>query len=283
MSKSKKVPKVHLPVMIDAALLSEHPRNAQRQSRHVFNQLKESINTDGFDESLLVVPRDDGQPGHWIVSGNHRYRAGKAGGMVEFPCVVRDDWGAVESQIQMVRRNYVRGEMDKEAFTSAVNNLVEDSSLKIDLIYERMGFEDGDEFSEYYSQEEERTTSVARSASANTQASQVKMIDDIGLILSTIFEQYGDTVPHSFLIFPAGGKAHMFVQASPTLRATLSQIAERCVHDGLDINIALGGLLQIGVSQTNFVKGPPKMAEVTEKGTSVINGPSEFELKPKDE
>lgn len=243
---------VHLPEMIAKELLHEHPRNSNKHNRHMFKELRQSIRENGFDESLIVVQRPE-EDGYWIVSGNHRFRAGVAEGMEEFPCVVRHDWDEVEEQIELVRRNFVRGNIDRDAFTVAVNTLAEDHALSLDDVRDRMGFEDADVFLKFYQQEEEKRE--RDQVAATTSAPQVKMIDDLGLILSSIFEQYGDTVPHSFIIFPAGGKKHMFVAATPALKRSLEQIAEKCRAEHLDINVALGGLLVVGMHTTNFQTG----------------------------
>jgi hypothetical protein len=211
--------------------------------------LRESIRDHGFDESLLVVPREDGE-GYWVVSGNHRFRAGEAEGITEFPCVVRADWDAVDQQVQLVRRNYVRGQIDKEAFTTAVNTLAEDHNIPVEVIRDSMGFEDADKFLELYKSENKANAKLERTRPDH--APKVKMIDDLGMVLSGIFERYGDTIDQSFIVFPAGGKKHMYVAATPALRNLLSEIAERCISRHMDINLVLGGLLAIGISESAF-------------------------------
>lgn len=250
--------KVFVAELIDSSLLTQHPNNSNKQNRHTHKELKESIRDNGFDENLLICPRDDGEPGYYIISGNHRYKAGKSLGMKEFPCVVRNDWVEVEQQIQLFRRNYVRGKTDKDAFTEAVNKLATEHAIGLDIIQERMGFEDADKFAEYYQEEKDRDSKVAAAITAGGAgggASKVKMIDDLGLVLSTIFERFGDTAPSSFIIFPAGGKNHMYIQCTPALKRILETVAQGCVQQQLDMNIALGGLLSIGMDNSSF-KGP---------------------------
>jgi hypothetical protein len=268
---------VHLPELIDTVLLEEHPRNSNKQTKHMYTELRESIRENGFDETITVVPRDDGNDGFWIVAGNHRYRAGSAEGMEEFPCVVRRDWDAVQQQIELVRRNYVRGKINKDAFTLAVNSLAAEEAMTVDEIQEAMGFEDTDVFMDYYKEENERLEKVAKEAAAQYNASSpaLNMIDDLGLVLSTIFEEHGDTVPYSFLIFPAGGKNHMFVAATPALVRSMSSVAEYCVANHLDINVMLGGLLAIGLDHSKMLESGDK-EEVEEAGSVDLDKPEEF-------
>jgi len=262
--------KVHLAKLVPVALLAEHPNNSNVQSKHVFRELKESIMTSGFDEPLIIVPKGKGDPGYYVVSGNHRFRAGKEVGYDQLPCIVREDWDGIESEIQLVRRNYVRGQIDRVAFTESVNRLSSEQSLAMDVIMERMGFEDADAFSEFYKQEKQREkrTAGAVAATAVQATQQVKMIDDIGIVLSAIFEKYGNTVPNSFMIFPAGGKHHIFVQATPALKKSLDAITVKCVADGLDINTVIGGLLQIAIHQTAFFKAGNKVEDVVRTGSA---------------
>jgi hypothetical protein len=250
--------------MIHKDLLHEHPRNSNKQNRHTFSELRESIRENGFDESLLVTPRDDGD-GYWIISGNHRCRAGIAEGMEEFPCVIRADWNDVDEQIQLVRRNYVRGSLDKDAFTVAVNMIAEENALTVDDVREAMGFQDSEVFLQFYRQEHEINKEVERKRSDS--APKVKMIDDLGMVISGIFEQYGDTVDQSFIVFPCGGKRHLYVAATPALRRVLEQVATKCISEHIDINLVLGGLLIIGMENSQFQSIDTDVEKIKNAGT----------------
>lgn len=263
--------------MIKAEELAEHPRNSNKQSRSTFDELRKSIHDNGFDESLIVVPRDDGQPGWWVVSGNHRMRAGIAEGLTEFPCVVREDWDDVQQQIELVRRNYVRGAIDKDAFTIAVDTLAMESSLAVEEISKMMGFQDMDAFAKLYHEEEEDMDEVVQSIqnASRTTPAAVQMIDNLGLVLSAIFEQYGDTVPSSFIIFPAGGKKHCFIAANPTIVKNIQDIAEYALANHTDINLVLGGILTIGKHHSHMTNPNATKEDLLESG-DLEEGPDEF-------
>jgi hypothetical protein len=266
---------VHLPELIHASQLAEHPRNSNKQSRHMYGELRESIRENGFDETLTVVPRDDDSGGYYIVAGNHRFRAGRAEGMKDFPCVVRDDWDEVQQQVELVRRNYVRGAIDKNAFTIAVDALVSEQELSIEEVQEAMGFEDHDFFLDYYKEENERQEKAQQAAAehirnSGSKSSQIQMVDDLGLILSAIFEQHGDTVPYSFVVFPAGQQNHLFVAATPALVHNLTRVAEYCVINHMDINVILGGLLTIGMDQAKMFTEDQDLEETETLGREGI-------------
>lgn len=274
--ETRKTPVVHPIQMIPDELLFDHPNNTNKQSKHVHQELIDSITENGFDENLIVVPRRDGEAGYFIVAGNHRRRAGRAAGMVQFPCVVRDDWDEVEARIQLVRRNYVRGEIDKTLFTEEINRLSSEQGLGLDIIMERMGFEDADAFADFYKEEKKREKRVAASVAASNSTSQVKMLDDLGVVLSVLFEKYGNTVPQSFMVFPAGGRNHIFVQATPALKKAIDAITLKCVAEGLDINTMLSGLLQIACHQMKIYTTKENNDKVLEAGS--IEGDDNFDL-----
>jgi len=255
---------IHLPKLIHKDELHEHPRNSNKQKRQVFSELRESIQKNGFDESLLVTPRED-EGGYWIISGNHRFRAGVAEGMTEFPCVVRNDWSEVEEQIELVRRNFVRGVIDKDTFTVAVNLIAEENALPVNDIAEAMGFADAEVFMQYYKQENKINKEVERQRSTN--APKVKMVDDMGMVLSGVFEEFGDTVDQSFIIFPAGGRKHMYIACTPALKRVMETIAAKCIAEHMDINLVLGGLLVIGMENSAFKTKEADLDSIKDSGT----------------
>lgn len=265
---------VHTPEMISKDELFIHPDNSNEQDKHVFAETRKSIRENGFDENMLVVPRKEEGFGYWIVSGNHRFKAGCAEGMEEFPCVVHSDWDEAKEQIELVRRNLIRGNINKDKFTVAVDTLAESRSMAVDDIRSEMGFEDSDKFLEYYKQQSEREVQQEQERQRSENGPKVKMIDDLGMVLSSIFENYGDTVDKSFIIFPASGRRHMYVAATPALRRLLTEVAERCIADNMDINMVLGGLLAIGLENSQFRKDPD-VEHIIEKGTE--EGSDDFE------
>lgn len=262
---------IHVPKLVDIHLLSSHPKNPQTQTRHTFEELVESITESGFDENLIAVPRDDGQPGYWVVSGNHRLMASQQLKIDKLPVVVRDDWDAVEAEIQLVRRNYVRGQLDTARFTELVTHLSKERSLPLDVVYERMGFENEQTFARYYQAQREKTASIVENL---TNKKEVSIVDHVNTTISEIFEKYGHTVPNSFIVFPAGGKRHMFINSNASLKIAIDKIVMKCLQQNLDINVVLGGLLQIGMTASKFDEGVS--AELKEAGG--MDGPDEIEF-----
>jgi hypothetical protein len=267
----KKGISVHLPKMVKVALLDTHPKNPQVQSSHMFGELVESIQENGFDESLIVVPRSDGQDGYWIVSGNHRFMASKQLGLDELPVVIRDDWDDVRSEIELVKRNYVKGKLDNDKFTNLVNHLSKEKAIPLDVIYEQMGFEDEQMFAKFYKAESEKQQSLLEKVMSKKEISIVEHVDHS---LSEIFEKYGATAPSGFVIFPAGGKRHIFVHSNAALKISIDKIVMKCLQEGLNINVVLGGLLALAIKEHKLDDGVSE--EVKKAGG--LEGPDEIEF-----
>lgn len=274
---AKESPKVWATVMIHKDNLERDPKNTQKQSRKVFAALRNNIKENGFDENLLVCPHPEKTGVYTIYSGNHRFEAGVAEGMVEFPCVVRTDWTPGHAQLQSVRRNYARGQIDHTSFSFLVTQLQNEHGIGLEDIYGGMGFSDVEEFSKMYQKEQEQNEKAARTS--NPAAPKVKLMDDLGIVLSHIFEKYGDTVQNSFIIFPAGGKQHVFVQSSNALKKILTEIMAACVDKGYDINTALAGLLQLGAGQTDFLRRTDRNIKAVEAGQELETDPEDTDFE----
>lgn len=260
-------PKVWPVQMIPTKLIHQDPKNTQKQDRATFAKLMENIEEQGFDEPIIVIPHPD-LPGEYVVmGGNHRHGAAKKLGMEEIPAVIRTDWDHVQASLQSIRRNYARGKIDKAAFSKIINSLQNDFQIDLDDIQAGAGFSDEEDFAAMYEQEKamaEEASSASTERTHNESAGKIKLLDDLGLILSYIAEEYGDTAVHSFIVFPAAGKKHMFVQANNALKTVVTKIAAACVEKGLDINTALAGLLQIGLANTSFISPSPDLNKVRE-------------------
>jgi len=255
--------KVHEVQLLPSAELFELEHNSQKQSKHEFEELRNSIRDNGFDETLLVRPVDGK---YEVVSGNHRYRAGVAEGMLKFPCVVQEDWDDTKAMVESVRRNYVRGKIDKDVFTAQVNQIVEEDNLDLDTIREQLGFEDEETFADFYLDRVVEEDEAVKAAAEAVSTPAVKLLDDLGTVLSNILAEYGHTVPNSFIIFPAGKKHHIYIAANSSLKSAIEAIAEKSVEQDLDINVSLGGILQIGLAQTDFLTNDDNTSTV-EHGT----------------
>lgn len=255
------------PVMIKVDQLHEFPGNPNEQDPVTFNNLVEEIERDGWDEPVIVVPRDKiepGKPGYTVVSGNHRLKAAQVLDYAEIPCVVKSDWDDEQSKIKVIRRNNIRGENNPAKFAKLIDSF--ENKYTPDQLADMMGFKDLADFEKLYDKEQEDQDNKAKEGVADAKE-EINLIDGLSLILNRLFAEYGDTVPFSFLFFLYGSKIHLVVQTNTKLRKLLEMITTRCVKDGLDVNLVLTGLLGLGVKATNFEAGPPERAAIENEAT----------------
>lgn len=71
-------------------------------------------------------------------------------------------------------------------------------------------------------------------------------------------------IDREFLYILHQDESYTTMELTPALKKTMEQIAAACVTQQLDINVALAGILAIGLAQTNFIQGSGK-AEILEE------------------
>jgi len=268
------------PVMLKVTDLYELPYNSNVQDPVTFNNLVDEIKRDGFDEPLVVVPRslhdtNDKLSGYYVVSGNHRLKAGRVLNFEEMPCIIKHSWDREKSKIKSIRRNNIKGENDPAKFTRLVESL--ETNYDPAQLSDVLGFKDIDALMEVYQQEQQEEEERQQDTLADT-GSKPNLVDALSLILNRIFAEFGDTVPYSFLYFVYGTKAHLVVQANTALKKTLETITRRCIDDALDINTVFTGLLELGIANSQFREGPPDREAIEEAAN--LDSCIEYELKP---
>lgn len=224
-------PKIDTAVLVPIENLEENDWNPNFQSEVTFNQLVDEINTDGFQDPLLVVPVEDGKVDpktdrFRIIGGAHRYRAAKLLEYEEVPCFIMEGWTEEEQKLKTVRRNLISGRLDDAKFTDLVKSLV-DTGLNQDDLPLLMGFDDVNDFTEHLILEaaEEESDEKVLSKMEET-STEVEAVDSISDALNNIFATYGDTVPQNFLFFAYKGKTHLMVIMDAELNTRIEKMVE---------------------------------------------------------
>lgn len=254
--------------------LFEFPGNPNEESAISFNNLITEIDTDGFDQPLLVVSRDNiepGQPGYTVVSGNHRLKALKNLDYKKVDCVVKE-WDAETSKIKVVRRNLLSGELNSKKFSSLVDSL---DGYTNDQLADAMGFESMDAFNKVYQREVEQEIQSGNACSSSVDDS-TNFIDGLSNLLHNLYKEYGETVPYSFMYFLFGKKIHLALHTNTKLKKLLETITLKCVENRWDINTVITGLLSIGISSTNLESNEPKIDDIEKLAHECDN--EEYEL-----
>ncbi len=250
-------------VMINIELLEYDTKNTNKQDRATYRDLKANIQEHGLDENLVVIPHTSIEGHYLVVSGNHRLQICKELGYTELPCAIHEDWNEATAYLQSVRRNLARGKIDKAAFTRLVDDLQSETEMGLSDIREGMGLNDMDVFADMYQADKAllEQDHVQEERVSNTNKDRVKIIENLELMISHILEEHGDTVPHSFIVVPVGGRKHLFVQTDSGLKNVLQKVAAKTVEKDMSLTTVLSGLLTIGLHNCDFLNDTTKVEE----------------------
>lgn len=225
--------------------------NANKQTPEVFNQLVSTLQEDGPDQPLVLVPLATLGPNgekYKLVKGEHRWRAARVLGWPTFPSVIREDWDELAATVRMVKDNVLKGELDKEKFTSLVRTLQRDHQLDHDLAAALMGF---DSVKTMYASmtRDKLEKSLDDKAALDKSKDQLRVLDDLALVLNTLFTKYGHTLPQSFMFFLYGGKIHLMIEIDSEARELLEEVGRVATERKIDINLLLGTMIKEMIPQ----------------------------------
>ena len=243
---SEKEIKIDTAVLIPLDRLIENEWNPNCQSEITFNQLVDEINTDGFQDPLLVVPvnKDDPETKYKIIGGAHRSRAAQVLGMKKVPCFIKTDWDEKEQKLKTVRRNLISGTLDEVKFTALVNSLASEYNLAVEDLPMLMGFDDKKDFFDKYIKDE-KTEEKPWVGKEEAVSKEILAVDSISDVLNNIFSNYGETVSQDFVFFAHKGKTHLMVLTNDELFAHIEKMVTEIKESGTNINDHLLGLFKV--------------------------------------
>jgi len=213
--------------------------NPNKMGDDKFNLLVENIKQVGMNDPLQVVKTGGG---YLIVDGEHRYQACKVMGINKVPCMVVELEKKDDIKFQNMRTILIRGKMDPQKFAK----LYDDLSKKYgeEITKEMMGFVSDAEFERIY-QAVKRELPEELKEKLEEAKSEIKSIDGLAQVLSSLFNKFGDTLPYNFMMFDFGGKKNIMIQCSKVLWRDVSKIAEMCKIEKKDINEVMEKLIKV--------------------------------------
>jgi hypothetical protein len=200
---------------IKTTLLEPNPNNPNKMDGKMFNMLYDNIETVGFIDPIFVVPHPDPKQRkkgmHRIIGGEHRWEVAKLLGFENVPCTIVDDQDFDEDlqTFQVVRQNIIHGKMTPDSFTKAVNSLSDKYTEEV--FAEMFGFVDEEEFKKLL---KATGDSLPKELKADFEESkkEIKTIDDLSTVLNKLFTNYGDTLPHGYMLIDFGGKDSIWLR-----------------------------------------------------------------------
>lgn len=221
--------------------------NANEEDEATFDALVDEVSETGLIDSLTVVPMDDGT--YRIIGGEHRWMAAKASGSEEVPCLILtgEKWRDEDLQkFVTVRMNVIRGKLNPEKFAKLYHEMAE--KYGAEQLQKMFGFVDKKAFNRI-------VKGVAKAAKQSLpkelhkemdeKVKDAQTVDDLGTIVQEMFQKYGDTVGHSFMIFTHGKQEHIYIQMNQSMRKAMDKVVLYCETTGTDINDFMEPLTKI--------------------------------------
>ena len=202
--------------------------NAQEESPETFSNLVDEIETEGFDEPLIVIKHPKEEDKYLIVAGNHRYDAARLNGYEQLPCIVKD-WDEDTAKIKSVQRNQLHGQVDQHKLRELVSSIRATKKISDEELSRSMAFDNMKEFYENVQKvESEKREKEAKEAYSHEDISkELTMVDNLSIVLNEIFSQYeGDTIDRGFMFFMHKKKLHLMVTCDEELSKTLEKTVD---------------------------------------------------------
>lgn len=229
---------------LDVAQLHPNLENPNEQDDATFNDLVQSIQTDGWTVPVQVV--EIATDAYEIVSGEHRWRAAKVL-QCKVPAIVlpaeqfdqdRRDWA-------LVKDNMLKGKLNPEKFTRLYSKLVQ--KYDADVLKTLMGFTSEDAFRKVF-RETKAGLSPEMQAALEESKEEIKTIDDLSRVLNKLFIEHGETLPSNMMVFSFGGRDVLWIRAEKELWKLVKGMADKVAEDGLDMAAVMFTALQHGQS-----------------------------------
>ena len=245
--------KILVPVSIATTKLVLCDWNCNVMSDVAFANLTHIMGDEGFDESLHVVPMD-GKPGFYlVVGGEHRYKAAKANGLQELPCYILEHLvGKSEAELQMwsVRRNQIKGKIDKAKYAKIEQNICRQMDLQAKvarkrmLVRESMAAKSKAEYSKTSSSSGGGAETDGERDKRKTIADRTRLLANAKTFQQECLVDSADTVEHGYLYVGQNGKSHLIVDASKKLHGFISAMVRVCKNDSARIDDFLAAAIQ---------------------------------------
>jgi ParB-like chromosome segregation protein Spo0J len=221
--------------MIPVAQLVRMHDNANIMSGDDLSDLIKRIELRGFDQILTVFWNEELKL-YEITKGNHRFEAGKALGLTEFPCAVGKYPNRDEAVADSIADNVTRGELQQDLLSRNINNLigkhgrakVEDMlmiknkrTLKqiIKVVREQLPLEMRESF--------------------DKAKSDIQDIEDLAGVVQKIASERGHTQEIGYIFFNFEGKNHLMITMEKRTETQVRRVTDFCEAGKVNINKVL--------------------------------------------
>jgi hypothetical protein len=274
-TKTKALPRLD----VRADQLVKNEKNPNKMNAKQFDLLCDNLEKTGMTDALLVRPlpdeTKDGLPKYRIVGGHHRYDAGLYLGFKEFPVTVinHDDFDEDAETFQIVRMNMIRGQMDPAAFFQMYEKV--QAKYGNDILQDAFGFSDEKEFERMVGQAAKSLPTPLMKEKFKEAAKEIKTVDGLSKLLNHIFNKYGDTLPHGFMVFDYASQKQVWLHISHKTYKAMDIIGDMCIEQDRTVDEVIGAVLQ------QIAQGKTPTMDTVVASTEPANLPKKTLLKLK--
>ena len=225
--------------------LVKNTANPNKMTKREFDLLCDNIERTGLTDAILVREIDPGKggPRYRIVGGHHRYDAAAYLGLEEVPITVLSvEFDDEQETFQLVRMNAIRGKLDPTAFFKLYSQL--SSKYSEEILQDAFGFAEEAEFKKLIAQTAKMLPDKHLQEQFKQAAAEIKTIDGLSALLNKMFTQYGDTIPHGYMIIDYGGQTSMWLRVRKKTMDALAVVGVMCVDNNRTMDDVIGGLVQ---------------------------------------
>jgi hypothetical protein len=251
--------------MIDVDDMEPVGWNPNEMNSEEFDMLVENIKEVGFIDYPQVVPMVDGS--YRIIGGAHRWQAAKVLGLKKIPCVLlsHDRWTDEDLQkFVTVRLNTLHGRINPEKMVALHREMAAKYGDK--AMRRLFAYTDKAGWQKIVKQMKQGMKSAGMPKQAQDKfeaaADDAKTVDDLGQVLNRLFNEYGDTLEYSFMVFAYGGKEHLYVAMSKRTKRIMDRVMEVSRNWGRDVNEVIAEVTEKWLEEAERIEESEMAAEV---------------------
>jgi hypothetical protein len=222
--------------------LVPNTENPNEMSDAEFNMLYDNIERVGVTDPILVRPIGEGN--YKVIGGHHRLEVAKLIGFTEVPCTIIDDpeFDDDSERFQLIRHNVIRGKMSPTKFLDMYGKL--SARYTDEVIQESMGFVNEAEFKKLVNKVEAGIHDPGMKEQFKQAKEELKTIDDLSVLLNSLFASHGDSLPYGYMFLDYGGKDSVWLRMQKHQKKHLVALGEICRTQSRSMDHILGGLIE---------------------------------------
>lgn len=212
-------------------LIEPNSWNPYEMDKVTFNALLENIKEQGFDDPLTVIKLDNGK--YRVIDGEHRLQGASALGMKEVPCIVKEKLDEDTQKLQTIRRNHIKGDINKKKFSRLVKEYCDRNKLDHETVAAKMAFKNSKEFLKYIIDKKKKDKELL-----GIETKEDKLISErlVKKLVEDILRKNVDNLENGYLQFAYKGKEFVSIQMSKETCDALNRTIKYVQENGVSLD-----------------------------------------------